>query len=119
MVLRTCRQLNLAKLLEDLSDLLILWHFDMPSSKSKDRVKKLLTILRKTKIKDINDNIDNTFDLDKLYSLDTEREQMLTKDFNDAADSPTAEYQSPLDRSSYNYGYMTIGEIGAGTENAW
>lgn len=31
----------------------------------------------------------------------------------------TKQYQSPLDRSSYNYGYMTTSEIGAGSPNVW
>lgn len=29
------------------------------------------------------------------------------------------EYQSPLDRSSYNYGYMLSSELGAGQPNEW
>lgn len=29
------------------------------------------------------------------------------------------EYMSPYDRSSYNYGYMTSGEIGSGNEEAF
>lgn len=32
---------------------------------------------------------------------------------------PRKEYISPKDRSGYNYRYMTIGEIGAGTPNVW
>jgi len=88
----------------------------MNKSLRSNRIKKLLNILRKLKLKDIN----NTIDLDKLYPLNkTEREQILSKDFNNSADLPRGEYQSPLDRSSYNYQYMTIGEMGSGTENVW
>ena len=28
-------------------------------------------------------------------------------------------YHSPQDRSSYNYGYMEVDEMGAGTPNIW
>lgn len=33
--------------------------------------------------------------------------------------SPRHEYISPFERSSYNYGYMNINEIGAGTPNTY
>ena len=33
--------------------------------------------------------------------------------------SPRRQYFSPLDRSNYNYGYMTLDEIGAGTPTIW
>jgi len=41
--------------------------------------------------------------LDKLYSNKPPREQ----------------YISPRDRSTYNYGYMELDEMGAGTPNTW
>lgn len=32
---------------------------------------------------------------------------------------PRPNYRSPSERSSYNYGYMEIDEIGAGTPTVW
>lgn len=88
----------------------------MKKFKSKNRINKLLNILKKIKLKDSN----NIEDLDKLYPLNkTEREQVLMRDINNIRELPRGEYESPLDRSSYNYQYMTIGEIGSGTPNVW
>lgn len=113
---QTYRCLDLAKCSKESHNLLIFSYFHMKKSKSKNRINKLLKILKKIYLKDTN----NIEDLDKLYPLDkTEREQMLMKDLNNAQELPRGEYENPLDRSSYNYQYMTIGEIGSGTPNVW
>lgn len=34
-------------------------------------------------------------------------------------DGARREYKSPKERDSYNYGYMTVSEMGSGTPNVW
>jgi hypothetical protein len=45
--------------------------------------------------------------------------KLLNKKINISNNSARPEYMSPADRSSYNYGYMTSAEIGAGEPNIW
>lgn len=73
------------------------------------RINKRKRFLRKLLLKKlIKDVLERKFDntpelLNNLYNNNSSRKQ----------------YLSPLDRSSYNYGYMNINEMGAGTPTIW
>lgn len=74
-----------------------------------ERINKRKRFLRKLLLnKLIKDVLEKKFDntpelLNNLYNNNSSRKQ----------------YLSPLDRSSYNYGYMNINEMGAGTPTIW
>lgn len=55
--------------------------------------------------------------LNKLINLNKLRFQNKEDIVNNNV--PRPKYISPADRSSYNYGFMNINEIGAGTPTIW
>lgn len=65
------------------------------------RRRKLLELLKKIQRGELDAS---KVPLDKLYELYV-------------GGGPRREYESPADRSTYNYGYMWMGEMMAGTPN--
>lgn len=57
-------------------------------------------VSRKNKLKAIVDKINKILEDDNMVSI------------------PRSEYESPQERSGYNYGYMTDAEIGSGNQEA-
>lgn len=69
------------------------------------RRKEIMSLIQRILRGEINSS---KVPLDQLFQLYTsERDQYLS--------GPRKEYISPADRSGYNYGYMTSGEMGEGS----
>ena len=77
--------------------------------RKKERRKKLLALIHQI----LSGQFDSKQEpADDLFQMDTSSRDMIQS-------GPRPHYVSPRDRSSYNSGYMTISEIGAGTPNIW
>ena len=79
---------------------------------------------------DILKRIEKRKKLLRLILLKQVMDKVLGNDFNNIPVAPNdlldstyggsrRQYLSPIDRSTYNYGFMNINEIGAGTPNIW
>jgi len=76
----------------------------------KDRRLQLMRLISKILSGEINSSEVRLDDLFKLYTSERDMYQM---------GGPRQMYVSPVDRSSYNYGYMQSGEMAAGTPAVW
>jgi hypothetical protein len=57
--------------------------------------------------------------LKKILSGDVNSSQVILDKLFNSGLGERREYINPVDRSTQNYNYMEIGEIGAGTPNVW
>ncbi len=84
--------------------------------RKRERRKKLLALIHQV----LSGQIDSTQEpIDKLFQMDKSFRDMIQAGPDALQNGPRPHYISPEERSSYNSGYMLIGEMGAGTPNIW
>jgi hypothetical protein len=85
-------------------------------ARMRERRRLLLALIHQI----LSGDVDSTQEpIDRLYQMDTSFRDMIQAGPDSLLNGPRPHYISPEERSSYNSGYMWIGEMGAGTPNTW